>query len=90
MDKTTADSVKPLTAGKPSDEEILAVLTRHLQGIYHQYGEYRGVRIARKHISWYLKNKPGAAKFRQLANSVETASEQLHLVNNFFHQGVIV
>lgn len=84
-----ASSSSPLQAGalaKPSDEEICDVLTKHLQGIYLQYGEYRGVRIARKHISWYLKNKPGASKFRALANTVETASEQLHLVNSFFDQ----
>lgn len=69
---------------KPTDAEIQAVLETHLKGIYKLYGEYRGVRIARKHISWYLKNKPGSSQFRNLANTVESASEQLGLVEKFF------
>jgi len=60
------------------------LLLRHLQGIYALYGEYRGVRIARKHIGWYLKYKRGAASFRQRVNQVDTAKEQLQLIDNFF------
>lgn len=69
------------------DEEIHSVLQRHLRGIYELYGEYRGVRIARKHISWYLKEKRGAAAYRQRANQAESAAEQMTIVDQFFNQG---
>ena len=69
---------------KPTDAEVHAVLHTHLKGIYVTYGEYRGVRVARKHISWYLKNKRNSAFFRNRANTVESASEQLKIVDEFF------
>lgn len=66
------------------DADVHRLLLRHLQGIYALYGEYRGVRIARKHIGWYLKYKRGAASFRQRINQVGTAKEQLQLIDSFF------
>lgn len=74
-----------LFSDETTDQEIHEVLQRHLQGIYELYGEYRGVRIARKHISWYLKAKRGAAAFRQRANQAESAMEQLAIVDQFFN-----
>ena len=74
-----------LFSDETTDEEIHEVLQRHLQGIYELYGEYRGVRIARKHISWYLKAKRGAAAFRVRANQAESAMEQLAIVDQFFN-----
>ena len=71
---------------KPTDEEIKTVLHTHLNGIYEIYGEYRGVRVARKHISWYLKHKRNSGHFRNLANTVESATEQLKIVDDFFSQ----
>lgn len=71
---------------KPTDEEIKTVLHTHLNGIYAIYGEYRGVRVARKHISWYLKHKRNSGHFRNLANTVESATEQLKIVDDFFSQ----
>ncbi len=79
------DSVEAQVS-KPTDEEIKTVLHTHLKGIYEVYGEYRGVRIARKHISWYLKHKRNSGYFRNLANTVETANEQLNIVDEFFNQ----
>lgn len=64
--------------------ETHSVLVRHVKGMHQLYGEYRGVRIARKHISWYCKHQRGAAAFRQLVNSVETSKEQLTLIDGFF------
>ncbi len=73
-------------ASKPTDAEVHAVLHTHLKGIYSTYGEYRGVRVARKHISWYLKNKRDSGRYRNLANTVESADEQLKIVDEFFKQ----
>ncbi len=70
---------------KPPDSlEIYNTLRRHLTGLYGLYGENRGVRVARKHISWYCGEKPGSAVFRKQVNQVETVVEQLKLVDRFF------
>lgn len=68
----------------PEDMEVYKTLSRHLQGLYSLHGEYRGVRIARKHIAWYCKEKKGAAEFRQKINTVDSVAEQLKLVGQFF------
>lgn len=67
-----------------TEEEINIILLRHVKELHNLYGEYRGLRIARKHISWYCKNKRGAASFRNKINTAETAKEQLALIDQFF------
>ncbi|MFK7995657.1 MAG: tRNA dihydrouridine synthase DusB [Granulosicoccus sp.] len=69
---------------RPSIDEIGQTLITHLQGCHELYGEYRGVRIARKHIAWYCKGIRNAASFRQFINHVEEPAEQLKCVENFF------
>ncbi len=69
---------------EPSVEEIRRIMIGHLHNLYAFYGEYRGVRIARKHISWYSKGQPGGAVFRDRVNRVETVAEQLALTEAFF------
>ena len=71
-------------AAPPDDAEKAQVLKWHLENLYDLYGEYSGVRIARKHISWYCKGKPQAAEFRQRVYRVETPEEQLTHIENFF------
>lgn len=44
---------------EPGPEELIELLTIHLRSLSKFYGENRGVRIARKHLGWYLKNLPG-------------------------------
>lgn len=68
----------------PSDNEVCEILIRHLQNLYDFYGEYMGVRIARKHIGWYCKQHQGANIFRVQVNRVESAQEQLEAVRNYF------
>lgn len=66
--------------------EIIKVLTEHLQNLYGFYGELSGVRIARKHIGWYINNLQGAESFRQQVNQIDDANTQLQLVTNFFNR----
>lgn len=77
-----------LTTGSflPSPEvaEIQRVLTDHLHELYHFYGEYSGVRIARKHISWYTRGLAGSAAFRHAMNRLATVEEQLAATQQFF------
>lgn len=69
---------------EPEQQEIRQILLGHLDNLYNFYGEYTGVRMARKHISWYSKGQPHGGAFRQLVNRVESSEEQLQMVKNFF------
>ncbi len=69
----------------PSNNEVCETLIRHLQNLYDFYGEYMGVRIARKHIGWYCKQHQGANIFRAQVNRVESAQEQLEAVRIYFN-----
>lgn len=68
----------------PEVTEIHHVLISHLYDIYDFYGEYSGVRIARKHISWYTKGLVGSAAFRHAMNQLQTCDQQISAVNDFF------
>jgi tRNA-dihydrouridine synthase B len=70
----------------PEVSEIHQVLVAHLNDLYEFYGEYTGVRVARKHISWYTKGLAGSAAFRHAMNQLESSAEQLAAVNLFFAQ----
>ncbi|MDH5483634.1 MAG: tRNA dihydrouridine synthase DusB [Gammaproteobacteria bacterium] len=67
-------------------DEIGQWLEGHLYNLYAFYGDYMGVRIARKHISWYCKTQPGAEAFRKHINQVETPEQQINDVMNFLKQ----
>ena len=69
----------------PNNEEICLILTSHLKSLYQFYGELAGVRIARKHIGWYIRNKQGSALFRTHINKIDDADTQLELVSDFFN-----
>ncbi len=68
----------------PGPDEVRRILLGHLHNLYEFYGAHTGVRVARKHISWYSKGHPHGAAFRQAVNRVETTEEQLAMVNEFF------
>jgi tRNA-dihydrouridine synthase B len=70
----------------PEVTEIHGVLIEHLHDLYTFYGEYSGVRIARKHISWYTKGLTGSASFRHAMNQLQTTAEQFAAVNQFFSE----
>ncbi|MCG6872874.1 MAG: tRNA dihydrouridine synthase DusB [Gammaproteobacteria bacterium] len=70
---------------EPELTEIRDVLLGHLENLYHFYGEYTGVRVARKHISWYSKGQPGGAVFRQAVNRLDSAAGQLEFTRQFFN-----
>ena len=69
----------------PTTGEVHRVLRQHLQNLYAFYGDYSGVRVARKHISWYCKNQRGTESFRARINRIENATDQLRLVDALFH-----
>ncbi len=56
----------------------------HLQDHYQLYGEFLGVRSARKHIGWYVRNLPGGEEFRQQMNLIENCGTQVVAVADYF------
>jgi tRNA-dihydrouridine synthase B len=67
----------------PLVAEVRRALLEHLQDHYSLYGEYTGVRSARKHIGWYVHALPGGDTFRKHMNTLETAQQQLDAVAHF-------
>lgn len=70
----------------PTVTEIHTVMLEHLADLYDFYGDLTGMRVARKHISWYTKGLVGSANFRHHMNQLQTIEEQLGAINAFFAQ----
>ena len=76
----TGSHVAPIEA-----EEKRQLMLEHLTKLYGLYGEFLGIRIARKHMGWYL-NQDAERKFRNEFNRLETAAQQYSLVECFFDE----
>ena len=68
----------------PGLEEVRDLLLGHLQSLHDFYGEHQGVRIARKHLGWYAKDRPENSAFRAVVNRAETAAAQVQLTTDYF------
>jgi len=68
----------------PTLVEVRDILLGHLEALHAFYGEASGVRIARKHLGWYAKDRPENAAFRGVVNRAETAEAQLALTRDYF------
>ena len=68
----------------PSLSEVERILLEHLIALHSFYGEIMGVRIARKHVSWYLATMPDAREFRAAFNKLETPEAQAASIRQFF------
>lgn len=69
---------------QPSPADVATILLGHLEHLYTFYGEQAGVRIARKHLGWYAKDRPENAAFRDVVNRAENAQDQLRLTRHYF------
>ncbi len=72
------------TLPTPSLEEIESVVATHTTGLYSHYGNKVGVRVARKHITWYLKNYKGYAIFKDMLLKTDCPNQQQKLLKEFF------
>ena len=70
----------------PSPAGICTLLMAHLANLYAFYGDYTGVRVARKHIAWYSKGQRDGNAFRQQINQLDSADAQLACVRSYFDQ----
>lgn len=68
----------------PAADDVYRTLTEHLEALYDFYGEFMGVRIARKHLGWYFKPRAGGAALWSRINRVEDGATQLRMVRDFF------
>ena len=70
----------------PLVSEVQRLLVEHLHDHYSLYGEFIGVRSARKHIGWYLQDLPGGEDFRQRMNALEDSVSQVAAVEAYLQQ----
>jgi tRNA-dihydrouridine synthase B len=88
------------TLDKPTAEDVCITLITHLQELHHFYDGIMGVRIARKHVGWYLKQQAHSInasgenhdyeQFRHYFNRIEVAEEQYQAVQTFFGQPSLI
>ena len=71
-------------AAAPDPAEVCRILCAHLEDLYAFYGEQQGLRIARKHLGWYAKDRAENAAFRSVVNGAESAALQLRLTRDYF------
>lgn len=70
----------------PTIDERKNILLDHLGELYNFYGEERAVRLARKHVSWYLGDLPGSREFRSVFNALESGNTQVNAIIEFLDQ----
>jgi tRNA-dihydrouridine synthase B len=75
----TGDTLPP-----PTLTEVRDLLLGHLDHLHAFYGEPQGVRIARKHLGWYAKDRPENQAFKAIVNRADTACEQVRLTRDYF------
>ena len=84
------DTVHYLDHGRlppaPKVEDVAARVLAHLIDLHRFYGDYSGVRIARKHLGWYTQHLPGGEDFRRGFNKLEKAGQQRRAIEQFFQQ----
>jgi tRNA-dihydrouridine synthase B len=68
----------------PLVAEVRTLMDEHLRAHYAFYGEFLGVRTARKHIGWYVRDLAGGEEFRRRMNLLEDCEQQLAAVDAFF------
>jgi tRNA-dihydrouridine synthase B len=81
--RLTPDAEKP----RLEKNELRDTMLGHLGELHRFYGEQTGVRVARKHLTWYCNNLANADVFRHQVVRVDSASEQIRLTRNYFNRG---
>ena len=69
---------------QPPMDEVERILAGHLKELHRFYGELMGVRIARKHVGWYLQSHDDSKQFRQRFNAIDDALEQKDSIAQYF------
>ena len=64
--------------------ELRDIMLGHLNELHRFYGDHTGVRVARKHLTWYCRHLANAEDYRHQVVRVESASEQIRLTEIYF------
>ena len=68
----------------PSVDEVRRVILQHVENLHQFYGEFKGVRFARKHVSWYIQHQVNGVEFRNSFNALESSAEQHLALMKYF------
>lgn len=79
------DHLDGKAAGEPGSCVQADAMLEHVEALYAFYGEGMGVRIARKHISWYTRTINGGDIFWNSINRIETAARQKRILKEFLN-----
>jgi tRNA-dihydrouridine synthase B len=69
-------------------ENVRDIMRAHLEDLYALYGDETGVRVARKHLIWYFRQRPGQEALRDHLMTMETPAAQLGTLLEYFDTGV--
>ena len=69
---------------QPSKSEVVDAISSHIKDIHRHYGEYLGVRIARKHIGWYVNNLSNCKEYRRQFFQLDNSEQQMQSLYDFF------
>ena len=72
------------TPAAPDLEEQAGILRGHVANLHEFYGPYMGLRIARKHLAWYLQRRADYQQHRKLFNRLDDPREQLRYIEQLF------
>ncbi|WP_110668191.1 tRNA dihydrouridine synthase DusB [Salinicola halophilus] len=73
---------------RPTADEVERTMCRHLEALHEHYGDYLGVRVARKHIGWYLGANEASRAYRARFNRLEDTRAQFDFLHELFRGGL--
>ena len=73
---------------RPSRATVGQLLLAHLDALYTFYGSDMGLRIARKHVGWYLSANGDDGRHRQQFNALMTTESQLTMIGDYFRSAI--
>jgi tRNA-dihydrouridine synthase B len=73
-----------VTPNEPSNSEVVNVISSHIEAIHKHYGTHLGIRIARKHVGWYVNALSDGKEFRRQFFQLEDPEEQIKSLYKFF------
>ena len=84
LGQVMADMMGEAGRPDPSLDEQLAVILEQYDAMLALYGRETGVRLARKHLGWYVKGLPGSAEFRNRVNQLDDPEEVMSALRGFY------
>ena len=68
----------------PELAEFCSIVIEHVKELHKFYGDFTGIRFARKHISWYLQELDQEKEFRSIFNALDCKHDQIDALTRYF------